>query len=348
MTTLFADNVQAVLVLGALLGVLYGLAGQWSGFCAVRGLHNHWYLADSRKLRGFALAMATALVLSQWMAFHGLVNFGDTHFTPRSPSVIMIPLGGLLFGIGMALANACGARSLVLLGGGNLRSLVTLLALGIGAGMTLSGLLAPLRIWLEDATRATLPATTWPELLALSGLGPDMAMLLCTLVLAGALLFWALKSPTFRWSPKDWLGGLAVGLMVPAAWWITAVAGADDFEPVRVTALTFVAPVGHSLEYLMLSTGTSLRFGVVVVGGIVAGSLVMALLTRRFHWQSFDSPGHMGRSLIGGLLMGFGGVMALGCTLGQGVSGFSTLAIMTIPALIGIIAGARIGFRLIR
>ena len=345
MSELISDPVRAVLWGGALLGLMYGVIGQWSRFCAVRGLLDWWSRGHGGRLGGFLAAMMVALLGSQLLHISGYVNLNETHYTAQSVSILMVPLGGLLFGLGMALANACGTRSLVLLGEGNLRSLVVLLALGVGAGMALSGVVAPLRIWLEDATRMPLPGTTLPEGLTLAGLPPTAA----TLTASGLLLvILALRlAPRMRdMSLRDWIGGLIIGALVPAGWWITGVLGYDDFDPQRLASLTFVAPISDSLEYLMLSTGTRLQFGTVVVYGIVAGSLAMALLTGRFQWRGFEHTGQLGKAIAGGLLMGIGGVLALGCTLGQGLTGFSTLALSSFVAIAGIIGGARLGFRL--
>ena len=345
LTDWFGGHMAAVLWGGALLGLLYGLVAQWSRFCLVRGLFNHWHGNDSRLLRAFALAMAVALLASQSMVQLGWLSLERTIYTPANPVLPLIFIGGLLFGVGMTFANACGARSLVLLGSGNLRSLVVLLVLGITAYMTLSGLLATVRLYLENLLRLPVPASTLPGLLASLGLPSAPAYWLSLLGLSSLLLWFSLGHRPFRQSRKDWLGGLVIGLLVAGGWWVTGVLGADDFEPVRLASLTFVAPIGESLQYLMLSTGSRLSFAVVVVAGILLGSLARALFAGEFQWQSYESPRQMGKGLIGGVLMGFGGIIALGCTLGQGLTGFSTLALSSLVALLGITLGARLGFR---
>jgi uncharacterized membrane protein YedE/YeeE len=166
---------------------------------------------------------------SQFLHIAGYVNLNDTHYTAQTVSIAMVPLGGILFGLGMTLTNACGTRSLVLLGEGNLRSLVVLLSLGIGAGMALTGVIAPLRIWLEDAARLPLPGTTLPEGLMLTGLPPMAA----TLTAAGILIvvLAVLLRPSLKdMSRRDRLGGLTIGALVPTGWWITGVLGHDDFS----------------------------------------------------------------------------------------------------------------------
>ncbi|KGK42323.1 hypothetical protein LH51_08200 [Nitrincola sp. A-D6] len=333
----------AVLWGGALLGFAYGAAAQWSRFCFYRSLANVWQKGDSLKLRAFLLAMAVALFSSQLLALLTGIDLTQTHYHQRSPSLPLLIIGGALFGYGMHLANACGARSLVLLGSGNLRSLLVLLVLGISAYVTLSGLLAHLRLDLEALTQTRLPATSIDGLISLTGMSPVLARWISVFFLSGLLLYTALKSRELRNSLSDWLGATLIGLLATAGWWITGVIGFDDFDPVRLASLTFVAPIGETLQYAMLSSGMPLSFAILVVTGIIVGSFLRALLAGEFSWQGYESPQQMQRGIAGGALMGIGGVLSLGCTLGQGISGFSTLALSSLPALAGIIGGTRLG-----
>lgn len=332
------SHTELVVWMGLAIGLVFGATGQLSGFCLMRGLANATTLSDWRKLRAFALAMGVALLGSQGLAATSQVSLAASLYAVPTFSWLALPLGGLLFGYGMVLANGCGARALVLLGSGNLRSFVVLACLGLAAYMVLSGILAPLRLWLESGTTLRLPAATLPQWVGL----PDW---LPALLLGGALCAWSFASPDFRRSPTDWGGGLVIGALIPISWYTTGVLGFDDFEPVRLASLTFVAPIGESLQYLMLSTGTRLGFGVSVVGGVLAGALAMALLRKDFHLKSFDSPPHMLRSMLGGVLMGIGGVLSLGCSIGQGLSGFSTLSLSAFIAIAGIVGGALLGIR---
>ena len=127
-----------------------------------------------------------------------------------------------------------------------------------------------------------------------------------------------------------------------AGWLTTGWLGDDPFEPLPVSSLSFVAPIGESIQYAMISTGMSPRFTLMIVVGVVVGSLLSALLRRRWKLEGFESPRHMLRSMAGGALMGVGGVLALGCTIGQGLSGLSTLSVTSLLAVLGIIVGARL------
>lgn len=341
MFELFDDHLQAVLWAGFALGIAYGAAAQWSRFCLYRGLVNHWQQGDSIKLHAFMLAMAVALLSSQALQWFSGINLEHTHYHQRSPSWPLLLGGGVLFGYGMHLANACGARSLVLLGSGNLRSLLVLLVLGVSAYVTMSGLLAQFRIDLEIMTQSRMPVTSIDGMIGLMGISPVSAKILTLIIFAGALLFTALKSPGLRNSYSDLIGSLCIGLLVATSWWITGVMGADDFEPVRLASLTFVAPIGETLQYSMLSSGMALNFAVVVVLGVILGSFIRAMSSGEFNWQSYESPKQMKRAFVGAVLMGTGGVVSLGCTLGQGMSGFSTLALSSLVALLGILIGTR-------
>ncbi|WP_417581501.1 YeeE/YedE family protein [Nitrincola sp.] len=343
MLPLFDNYLTAVLWGGALLGFAYGAAAQWSRFCFYRGLANLWQQGNSLKLRAFLLAMAVALLSSQLLALQTGLNLTQTHYHQPSPSLPLLLVGGVLFGYGMHLANACGARSLVLLGSGNLRSLLVLLVLGVSAYATLSGLLAHLRLNLEALTQTRLPSTSIDGLISLMGVSPAFSHWITVLLISGLLAYIALKSAELRNSPRDWVGASLIGLLAAAGWWVTGVVGFDDFDPVRLASLTFVAPIGETLQFAMLSSGMPLSFAILVVTGVIVGSFLRALLAGEFSWQGYESPTQMQRGILGGMLMGIGGVLSLGCTLGQGISGFSTLALSSVPALAGIIGGTRLG-----
>jgi hypothetical protein len=250
-----------------------------------------------------------------------------------------------LFGYGMVLANGCGSRALVLLGRGNLRSFVVVIVLGITAQMTLKGLVAPARIFLLQASQTTPKIISLPALVSLAGLTENFARTLAASVIAGALIIFAFAHAPFHRSWGQIAAGFAVGLLVTAGWFATGYLGADDFNPTPVTSLTFIAPIADAVQYAMLSTGLTLNFGIAMVAGVFAGSLVTALVSRRFQWEGFTSPRHMLRSIGGAALMGAGGAMAYGCSIGQGLTGLSTLALASFVAVAGILLGTAAGLR---
>jgi hypothetical protein len=334
-----------VVLAGLLIGLIYGAVGLLSGFCMMSSLRGWWAEGDSRLVRSFALAMGVAVAATQLLAGSGFVDLGKSIYLQPSFSAPLMFFGGLLFGYGMVLSNGCGSRALVLLGRGNLRSFVVVIVLGIAAQMTLKGLIAPARIAMVQASQTTVEVNSMPALLSGLGLSAFSARMLAASIVSAVLIIFAFAHAPFRKSPGQIAAGAVIGLLVTAGWYATGYLGADDFNPVPVTSLTFVAPIADALQYVMLSTGSTLNFGIVTVFGVFAGSLVTALLTGRFHWEGYQSPRHMLRSAGGAALMGVGGVCAFGCSIGQGLTGFSTLALASFVAVAGIVLGTAAGLR---
>ena len=330
---------------GLAVGILFGLAGRWSELCLLRGLRGAWYQGDGRPIRTFALALAVALLGSQALQSAGLVDLSQTIYVRSSFSPLLIFLGGAMFGIGMVMANGCGARALVLLGGGNLRSLIVLLCIAIGAYLALTGLLAPMRIAIGRVFVVETGAATLPAMLERFGIGASAATWLVVSAIAVAIGWFVFRDVAFRRERRLLIGGVAVGCAIVAGWYVTGVLGADDFEPVKVASASFIAPVGDGLLYLMLSTGKSANFGICLVAGVVVGSFLLAVGQGSLKLQGFTTPQAMLRSMAGGLLMGIGGAFAAGCSIGHGLSGLSTLALMSVLASAGILAGAALALR---
>jgi len=330
---------------GFIIGITFGVTVQRTGFCLNTALRGAFVTGDGRKLAAFTLAMAIAVLVTQSLEASGLIDLRRSIYLSAASSWLTIPIGGVIFGYGMIAANACGARSLVLLGQGNLRSFVVLLCLGIAAYATLSGIIAPARLAAVGATAMSFARPpSIPHYLE-PALGASAARLIPALSLAAVLAMLAFGHAPFRKSPRDIAGGIVVGLLIAAGWFATGYLGADEFEPAPVASLTFIAPIGETLQYLMLATGTRLSFSVVVVAGVFLGGLGAALLTGNYNLQGFSEPRQMLRYMAGGTMMGLGGAMALGCSIGQGLTGFSTLAFASFLAMAGIVAGSALALR---
>jgi uncharacterized protein len=329
---------------GLLIGLAYGIVALLSGFCLISSLRGWWADGDGRLIRTFALALAVAVMATQWLAGYGAVDLTKSVYLQPSFSVPLMFAGGLLFGYGMVLANGCGSRALVLLGRGNLRSLVVVIVLGITAQMTLRGLIAPVRVAFLQVSSTKPAHLTLPELLSTAG-GEGSARLIAASVISLGLIIFAFAHAPFRRAGGQIIAGIAVGLLVAAGWFATGYLGADDFNPAAVTSLTFIAPIADTVQYVMLSTGLTLNFGIAMVAGVFTGSLLAALVTRRFRLEGYTSPQHMLRSIGGAALMGSGGTMALGCSIGQGLTGVSTLALSSFVAAAGILLGSAAGLR---
>ncbi|MBR0934574.1 YeeE/YedE family protein [Bradyrhizobium jicamae] len=339
------DSATIVILSALIIGLIYGSVGLLSGFCMMSGLRGWWAVGDSRLVRTFALAMGVAIAATQLLAAAGLVDLGKSIYLQQSFSAPVMFLGGLMFGYGMVLSNGCGSRALVLLGRGNLRSFVVVIVLGIFAEMTLKGLIAPARIAMVQISQVTTAINSVPALLASAGLGTVPARMAAASAFAAALIVFALAHAPFRKSFGQIVAGLIVGVLIAAGWYATGYLGADDFNPTPVTSLTFVAPIADALQYVMLSTGSTLNFGIVTVFGVFAGSLITAIVTGRFQLEGYQSPRHMLRSASGAALMGAGGVMAFGCSVGQGLTGLSTLSLSSLVAVAGILLGTGAGLR---
>ena len=339
------SGANIVVCAGLLIGLVYGAVGLLSGFCLMSSLRGWWAEGDSRLIRSYALALGVAIVATQLLAGGGAVDLAKSIYLQRSFSAPLMFVGGLLFGYGMVLSNGCGSRALVLLGRGNLRSLVVVIVLGIAAQMTLKGLIAPMRVVLLQASQNAPAVLSLPALLSALGISETFARTLAAAAMSAALIIFAFAHAPFQRAWGQIAAGIAVGLLVAAGWFATGYLGADDFNPAQVTSLTFISPVADALQYAMLSTGLTLNFGIAMVAGVFTGSLVTALLTRRFHWEGYTSPRHMLRSIGGAVLMGVGGVLAYGCSVGQGLTGLSTLALASFVAVAGILLGSAAGLR---
>lgn len=327
------------------LGLAFGVFARLGKFCLLRGIRQSMGL-DTQEARGtapalqaFALALAVALLASQGLQLAGIVDLGNAQIVRPSFSILGVLIGGAVFGVGMVLANACGARSLVLLGGGNLRSLVTVVFLALGAQATLTGVLVPVRQWFQGLAPTTLQSGTVTQALEAAGWSASASFALLAALPALLLAAYALWRPALRQSPAQWISAIAIGALVAAGWWITATVEVDPFEPAKLTSLSFIAPIAESLLYWQVAVGREFAPSAAMVLGVVAGAFCVALITRKAQWEGFDSPARLGKSAIGGLLMGFGGVLAVGCSIGQGLTGLSTLAWATFPAVAGIVLG---------
>lgn len=335
------------------LGLAFGVFARWGRFCVLRGIRQSMGL-DSSEARGsapalqaFALTVAVALLASQGLQLAGLVDLSQAQIVRPSFSVVGVAVGGAIFGLGMVLANACGARSLVLLAGGNLRALVTVIFLALGAQASSTGVLVPLRQWLQGIAPTTVEHATLQQQFTSNGASALTAYALLAIVPALFLAAYALYRPALRRSPPQWLSAIAIGLLVALGWWISATVEVDPFDPSKLTSLSFISPIAESLLYVQVAVGRELAAACTMVLGVLAGAGITALATRSARWEGFDSPAHLAKTAIGGWLMGCGGLLAAGCSIGQGLTGITTLAWASAPAVAGIVLGTLLGLKVL-
>ena len=337
------------------LAFVLGAVAQRVSFCTMGAITDIVHFGDWRRMRMWLLAIAVAIGGTALLQVLGAIDTAKTIYTSPNVPWLSHLVGGFLFGFGMTLASGCGSKTLIRIGAGNVKSLIVLVFLAAGAYMTLKGAFAPIRAYGLDAVRweAGAPASDLSSLAIAAGLAGGVRHWLPWLV-AGVLALFIFADREFRTTPELVLGGLLVGAVIVGGWYVSGHLGYVPEDPQtleekfvatnsgRMESYSFVAPTAYLLELLLLWTDQSrvLTFGIAGVLGIMAGSGAMALVTRTFRWEGFASVEDVGNHIVGGVLMGFGGVTALGCTIGQGLTGISTLAVGSFLTLGAIVVGA--------
>lgn len=334
----------AVTLIGALIGAACGFTARRARLCSFGAVEDVWIGGDTRRLRIFGLALAIALLGTQLLIWHGDLSPGFSTYVPNAIAWFSIIFGSTFFGIGMALVGTCGFGSLIRLGAGDLRSLIVMIVFGAVAYATLRGILAPLRIDVLEQVAIAVPGSVQgdlPSVLKWLGAG-DLRLALgitASTVLIGAVVI----DRRLRRSPRLLLAGLTLGLGVVLGWWATGVAVDEFAVNPRAQSLTFVSPVGRALYAVLTTPAGLLDFGVGTIVGVVCGSFASALFDAEFRWEAFDDHHEMRRHLLGAVFMGGGGILAGGCTIGQGISAGSMMALSWPLAIGGMMIGARLG-----
>lgn len=343
-----------------LLSALFGATTQRSHFCTMGAVSDIVNMGDWVRMRQWALAIGIAMVGFGCLVYAGLVDPRRIIYASTRWIWLSALLGGLMFGFGMVLSSGCGSKTLVRVGGGSLKSLVVLVVMGVAAFATLKGITAVLRVSYIDTVFVDFPVgtslTQWVS--AFLGLDPAFAALVMGLGAGGLFVLWAMVGTEFR-TVSNVVPGLLIGGVVVSMWWVTGSLAfvsehPETLEEVfvatstgRSEALSFVAPAAYTLEWLIFFSDKNqvLTTGVVSVVGVVTGSWVYAVFSKTFRWEGFGGTEDLANHLVGGVLMGVGGVIAMGCTVGQGLSGISTLNVTSFVAVASIIGGAVAGLR---
>ncbi len=337
------------------LAFVFGFVGNKTNFCTMGAVSDVVNMGDWNRMRMWLLAIAVAILGSNALELAGVLELSSSIYPGPNFTWLSYLVGGALFGIGMTLGSGCGSKTLIRVGGGNLKSLIVLVFMAIAAYMTLRGLFGTIRVGvLEPVSVQLAGGQDLPSLFARwFGAERRSMVILVALAVGGGLAAFALARREFR--QFDFLlGGIVVGLVIVGGWYVSGRLGyvaehPDTLQEAfvatdtgRMESLSFVAPQAFLLELAMLWTDKSkiVTFGIASALGVIAGSAVYALATKSFRLESFRDAGDMLRHMVGGILMGFGGIVALGCTIGQGITGFSTLALGSILTFGAIIAGA--------
>ena len=346
-----------VTALAFVLAAVFGAVATRVNFCTMGAISDVVNFGDARRLRMWLLAIAVAIAGAAALQAAGLVDLSKTLYTGSRIGWLSLVVGGFLFGFGMTLGSGCGSKTLIRVGGGNLKSLIVLVFFAISAYMTLKGLFALWRTAALDPVRfdvAAIGARTsdLPSILAALGAG-GAVKLWFPFVFAVAIAGWVLANREFRATHEMIVGGIVIGAVIVGGWYVSGHLGYLAEDPAtleekfvatnsgRAESFSYTAPIAYLLELLIYWTDQSrvLTFGVAGVLGMLAGSAGMALTMKTFRWEGFTTTEDLANHVVGGILMGFGGITALGCTIGQGLSGVSTLALGSFLAVGAIVVG---------
>ena len=354
---------QQVLLSVFAVALVLGAVGQKTRFCTMGAVSDWVNMGDTGRMRSWVFSMAVALTGVIALEASGTINLAAETFPPyRSANFAWLRyiVGGLMFGVGMTIASGCGNRTLVRIGGGNVKSLTVLVVAAVCAYLMLWTPLYEKAFfpWIQatsiDLARHGMPTQEAGSFVAgMFGLEATRTLNLTVAALVAlGLLVWVFKSRDFRGSADNIVGGAVVGLAVVAAWYITggpmgqawkeyAEMATEIPSRVQTQSFTFVAPMGDTVRYLLDPSKTGLvNFGVVALAGVIAGSLLYALPTKGFRYERFFTLKDFATHVLGGALMGIGGVVAMGCTIGQAVTGVSTLAMGSVLAFFAMVIGS--------
>ncbi|MES0811381.1 YeeE/YedE family protein [Roseibium sp. SCPC15] len=331
-------------LLGVFAGCVLGFVARATHFCTLSALERHWYAGDSSSLRTWVLAAVSALIGTQVLVALGLANPAASFYLSSDFPWTGAILGGFMFGIGMALVGTCGFGAVLRLGGGSLRALVVLTVIGLAALAAQRGIVGILRVPIVDDLAISFESSGSQSLgdilSAMTGLHLQEAV---AAIMAAIGLAWVFKSASYRHQYTKIGAALAIGGVIAFGWWATTFIAERSFDPVQIEAGSFVVPVGDTIMQLITYTGTWPDYAVGLIVGTLIGAVLAAMWKRDIRWEACDDARELGRHILGGTLMGVGGVFSMGCTVGQGITGFSTLAISAPIVMVSMAFGAKVG-----
>jgi len=328
-------------IVGLVGGMLLGLAGRMGHFCSLGALETAVYGNDQIRLRMWGIALGSAIFGVFSLEAIGIFDFSQSFYHQIKWNPWASIIGGLIFGYGMAMAGNCGFSSLTRFGGGDLRALVVLVVIAIFSFITLNGPLSSLRLrFLPEEPSEGLNSMAH-KLSEMTGLAP----IAFAYAFATVLILWALSYEKLRRKPEHIFWAAVVGGAITIGFWGTSLVNKESFGETLVESYTFTAPLGRTLLYLMTSSAGGLVFSVGAVLGVITGAFIGSTIKRNFRWEACEDPRELGRQVGGAALMGIGGVIAIGCSVGQGLSAFATLSYSAPVTLAAIAAGGLLGLR---
>lgn len=342
------------------VAVAFGALAQRTNFCTMGAISDIYNMGSWVRMRMWGMAVGVAMIGFYFLAWRGWIDPSQTIYSAGRVMWLSALLGGAMFGFGMVLASGCGSKTLVRIGEGNLKSLVVFFIMGLAAYATMRGMTALLRSKTIDQVAFEIKAgnavPAW--LSAILGVDPGVTGLVLGLLVGSGFVLWAVLNSDFRSSANNLLAGFGIGALITIMWWVSGHLGfvqehPETLESVylgtaggRMQALSFTSPMARTLDWVINFDATkAITMGVVLVLGVVLGALAYSLYERSFQWEGFRSTQDTALHMGGALLMGVGGVTAGGCTVGQGLSGMSTLGVTSMIAVLGIMLGAVLGLR---
>ena len=335
-----------LLIGGFLCGLFAGAAARYGRICSMSAIEDALLARDFRAARAWGLALGVAVISTQFLAQVWPIDLKASVYTSGKLDLLGALLGGMMFGLGMALIGTCSFGLLVRAGSGDMRAVVSAIVVGISAIAFTAGVLSPIRMQLADLLAVDMAerggATLPGALAAMTGAQEKLLALVAAAAIALVLTVAALADRRLRKRPRLLFAAVVLGAAISAGWAVTALA-VDRLETTRLESLSFVAPVGRLLLQLMTDSLRDVGFGVASVAGVLVGALTTAVMKNEIRPEAFDDTREMRRHMLGAILMGCGGVLARGCTIGQGMSAASALALSAPLVIVGVVIGAKLG-----
>ncbi|WP_420860639.1 YeeE/YedE family protein [Algirhabdus cladophorae] len=322
-------------------GIALGLAARIGRFCTLGAIEDLLYGGDDRRLRMWGIAIGVAIIGVHFATALGNFDLGETAYLDRVWNPLGTVIGGLMFGYGMALSGNCGYGALARLGGGDIRSFLIVIVMGLSAYFVMSGPLAHLRVSVFPVQTDADTVQGLSQLASQFGISPAIT----GFTVGGILILFALTNKAMLRAPGHVFWGAVVGLSIASGWLGTYWIATTGFEAEPIETHSFAAPIGDTIYYTMTASGNALSFSVGSVFGVVIGAILGSYSKGHFRWEACEDPRELRRQLFGAALMGPGAILAVGCSVGQGISAFSVLAFSAPVAFLSIFLGAAFGLK---